>query len=84
MLDVEVNQVVEDLDVRHFDTRVLSQCLTNQINVLTHVHGDAFGCHYLDRARKRSKHTPMTKAMITAQPATLVACLGIILNLLVI
>jgi hypothetical protein len=46
MLDVEVNQVVEDLNVAHLDTRVLGQCLTNQINVLTHVHGDAFSGHH--------------------------------------
>ena len=45
MLDVEVNQVVEDLDVRHFDARILGQCLPYQVNVLTHVHGDALSCH---------------------------------------
>ena len=45
MLDVKVNQVIEDLDVRHFDTRVLSQCLPYQVNILTHIHGDAFSCH---------------------------------------
>jgi hypothetical protein len=46
MLDVEVNQVVEDLDVRHFDSRVLGQRIAYQINVLVDTYGDAFSCHH--------------------------------------
>jgi hypothetical protein len=45
MLDVEVNQVVEDLDVRHLDARVLGQSLTYQINVLIDVYCDSFSSH---------------------------------------
>ena len=46
MFDVEVNQVVEDLDVRHFDARVLGQRIAYQIHILTHVNGDALSCHH--------------------------------------
>ena len=46
VLDVEVDQVVDDLDVRHAYAGVLGQGLADQIDVLVDTYGDAFSGHH--------------------------------------
>ena len=74
VLDVKVNQVVEYLNVAHFDAGVLEQLIADFIHALIDAYRNALGSHYTPHRRNATRAimvpNPINVPQINAISAT--------------